>query len=86
MSSNKVYGDYPNFYHYITIENDVYKRYENIALESFDEYLPIDGCGHTPFGVSKAAADILQEYAINYGMKTVTFRGGCLIGSRTESC
>ncbi|HTY14521.1 MAG TPA: NAD-dependent epimerase/dehydratase family protein [Methanoregulaceae archaeon] len=82
MSSNKVYGDYPNFFNYITVIDDVYKRYENSALESFDEHLPIDGCGHTPFGVSKAAADLYcQEYAINYGMKTATFRGGCLIGS-----
>lgn len=36
------------------IENEVYKRYENSTFESFDEYLPIDGCGHTPFGVSKS--------------------------------
>jgi CDP-paratose 2-epimerase len=86
MSSNKVYGDYPNFFNYTTIENDVYKRYENTALESFDEYLPIDGCGHTPFGVSKAAADLYcQEYAINYGMTTATFRGGCLIGSHQKA-
>lgn len=86
MSSNKVYGDYPNFYNYVTIENEVYKRYENTALESFDEYLPIDGCGHTPFGVSKAAADMYcQEYAINYGMTTATFRGGCLIGSNQKA-
>jgi CDP-paratose 2-epimerase len=82
MSSNKVYGDYPNFYNYVIIENEIYKRYENIAFESFDESLPIDGCGHTPFGVSKAAADLYcQEYAINYGMTTATFRGGCLIGA-----
>ena len=86
MSSNKVYGDYPNFYSYSIIENDVYKRFENTALDSFDEFLPIDGCGHTPFGVSKAAADMYcQEYAINYGMTTATFRGGCLIGSRQKA-
>jgi CDP-paratose 2-epimerase len=86
MSSNKVYGDYPNFYNYSIVENEIYKRYENTALDSFDEYLPIDGCGHTPFGVSKAAADLYcQEYGINYGMTTATFRGGCLIGSNQKA-
>jgi len=86
MSSNKVYGDYPNYYNYSIVENEIYKRYENVALDSFNESLPIDGCGHTPFGVSKVAADLYcQEYAINYGMKTATFRGGCLIGSNQKA-
>ena len=86
MSSNKVYGDYPNYYNYTIIENEVYRRYENTAFESFNESLPIDACGHTPFGVSKAAADLYcQEYGINYGMKTATFRGGCLIGSNQKA-
>lgn len=86
MSSNKVYGDCPNFYRYEIVDNGVYKRFENVAMDSFDELLPIDGCGHTPFGVSKAAADLYcQEYAINYGMKTATFRGGCLIGSNQKA-
>lgn len=86
MSSNKVYGDYPNYYNYSIVDNGIYKRYENVALDSFDETLPIDRCGHTPFGVSKVAADLYcQEYARNYGMKTATFRGGCLIGSNQKA-
>lgn len=86
MSSNKVYGDYPNFFNYVIIDDGIYKRYENTAFDSFDEHLPIDGCGHTPFGVSKTAADLYtQEYAINYGMTTATFRGGCLIGSHQKA-
>jgi len=81
ISSNKVYGDYPNYFNYKIIDNNVYRRYENCLYDSFNEELPIDRCGHTPFGVSKAAADLYtQEYAHNYGMKTSTFRGGCLIG------
>jgi CDP-paratose 2-epimerase len=81
MSSNKVYGDYPNFFNYKIIG----KRYENTAADSFDEQLPIDRCGHTPFGVSKVAADLYtQEYGINYGMKTATFRGGCLTGKNSR--
>jgi len=86
LSSNKVYGDSPNFYNYKIVDNNVYKRFENVAVDSFDESLPIDGCGHTPFGVSKTAADLYcQDYAINYGMKTATFRGGCLIGPNQKS-
>ncbi|MFX1392258.1 MAG: NAD-dependent epimerase/dehydratase family protein [Promethearchaeota archaeon] len=86
ISSNKVYGDYPNYFNYQIIDNDVYKRYENSVYDSFDESLPLDRCGHTPFGVSKAAADLYtQEYAVNYGMKTATFRGGCLIGKNQKA-
>jgi len=82
MSTNKVYGDYPNYFNYKIIG----KRYENMAVDSFDESLPIDRCGHTPFGVSKTAADLYtQEYGINYGMKTATFRGGCLTGKNSRA-
>jgi CDP-paratose 2-epimerase len=82
ISSNKVYGDAPNFYNYKVVG----KRYENMQYESFNEALQIDHCGHTPFGVSKVAADLYcQEYAINYGLKTATFRGGCLIGSNQRA-
>ncbi|MBI2559308.1 NAD-dependent epimerase/dehydratase family protein [Candidatus Woesearchaeota archaeon] len=82
MSTNKVYGDYPNYFNYKIIG----RRYENVALESFNEELPTDRCGHTPFGVSKLAADTYtQEYAINYGLKTATFRGGCLTGKNSRA-
>jgi len=86
ISSNKVYGDYPNYFKYEIIDNNIYKRYENCIYDSFNEELPIDRCGHTPFGVSKAAADLYtQEYAHNYGMVTATFRGGCLIGKNQKA-
>ena len=82
MSTNKVYGDYPNYFNYKVVG----KRFENVALDAFDETLPIDRCGHTPFGVSKVAADLYcQEYAINYGLKTATFRGGCLTGKNSKA-
>jgi len=82
MSTNKVYGDYPNYFNYKIVG----KRYENTAMESFNEELPVDRCGHTPFGVSKLAADVYtQEYAINYGLKTATFRGGCLTGKNSRA-
>ena len=86
ISSNKVYGDYPNYFNYKKLDDGVYKRYENCIYDSFDETIPLDRCGHTPFGVSKAAADLYtQEYGINYGMKTATFRGGCLIGKNQKA-
>jgi len=82
MSSNKVYGDYPNFFNYKVVGD----RYEPVGFDSFNEELPIDRCGHTPFGVSKAAADLYcQEYAVNYGLKTATFRGGCLTGKNSRA-
>lgn len=82
LSTNKVYGDYPNYFNYKIVG----ERYENMAVDSFDETLPIDRCGHTPFGVSKVAADLYcQEYAINYGLKTATFRGGCLTGKGSKA-
>lgn len=82
MSTNKVYGDYPNYFNYKIVG----KRYENAATDSFNEELPVDRSGHTPFGASKLAADIYtQEYAINYGLKTATFRGGCLTGKNSRA-
>ena len=86
ISSNKVYGDYPNYFNYKIIENQKYRRFENLIYDSFNEELPIDRCGHTPFGVSKAAADLYtQEYAHNYGLTTTCFRGGCLIGKNQKA-
>jgi len=46
-----------------------------------DESMPIDNSKHSLFGASKVAADVLvQEYGEYFGMKTVSFRGGCLSG------
>jgi CDP-paratose 2-epimerase len=43
--------------------------------------MSIDYSKHSPFGASKAAADLLvREYGRYFGMPTVSFRGGCLIG------
>ena len=43
--------------------------------------MSIDNCKHSLFGASKVAADILvQEYGCYFGMRTATFRGGCLTG------
>jgi CDP-paratose 2-epimerase len=80
-STNKVYGDTPNSLPLIELET----RWEVEATHPFyhgiDETMSIDHSKHSLFGASKVAADILvQEYGRYFGMKTVSFRGGCLTG------
>jgi len=81
MSTNKVYGDNPNK---LKIKEKS-KRWElnktDINYKGIDENFSIDGCTHSFFGVSKTYADlIVQEYGKNVGLKTVSFRGGCITG------
>ncbi len=81
-STNKVYGDLPNSLPLIEKE----LRWEldpnhPYAQHGFDETLSIDQSKHSLFGASKVAADVLtQEYGRYFGLKTGTFRGGCLTG------
>jgi CDP-paratose 2-epimerase len=82
MSTNKVYGDLPNF---LPLEEgsdrlDLPKDHPLYA-EGIDETMPIDRSRHSLFGVSKTSADLLvQEYSKLFGMRTVVFRAGCLTG------
>ncbi|MBU7583977.1 MAG: NAD-dependent epimerase/dehydratase family protein [Nostoc sp. TH1S01] len=80
-STNKVYGDLPNYLPLIEQE----KRWEiDISHKYYggiSEDMSIDQCKHSLFGASKVAADVLvQEYGRYFEMKTVSFRGGCLTG------
>ena len=81
-STNKVYGDNPNFLPLEELEtrweiSPEHPYYEN----GIDEQLSIDHTKHSLFGASKVAADVLvQEYGRYFGMKTGVFRGGCLTG------
>jgi CDP-paratose 2-epimerase len=77
-STNKVYGDRPNFLPLIELD----KRYDYAGgLDGIDESMSIDGCLHSIFGASKAAADIMcQEFGRYFGMPVGIFRGGCLTG------
>jgi CDP-paratose 2-epimerase len=81
-STNKVYGDTPNMLPLVEQQN----RWEVESTHPFaehgiDETMSIDESKHSLFGVSKVAADVLaQEYGRYFGMKTATFRGGCLTG------
>jgi CDP-paratose 2-epimerase len=81
ISTNKVYGDRPNF---LPLE-ELEKRYEinkgHPYYQGIDETMSIDNSLHSLFGASKVAADVLtQEYARYFGLKTGVFRGGCLTG------
>jgi CDP-paratose 2-epimerase len=84
-STNKVYGEAPNYFSY----RKVGKRFEPIdhtLWDGFNESLRIDGIMHTPFGVSKTAADLYcQEYALLYGLKTGVFRMGCITGGAAKA-
>jgi CDP-paratose 2-epimerase len=81
LSTNKVYGDRPNF---LPLED----RGERLDLPEdhpwhggIDTTMSIDATMHSLFGVSKAAADLMvQEYGRYFDIPTVCFRGGCLTG------
>ncbi len=80
LSTNKVYGDGPNF---IALTEEKLRwdyadpTFENGIPESFS----IDQTKHSLFGASKVAADILvQEYGRYFDMPTCCLRGGCLTG------
>lgn len=81
-STNKVYGDNPNFLPLVELES----RWEIDESHAYftngiDEEMSIDHTKHSLFGASKVAADVLvQEYGRYFGMKTGVFRGGCLTG------
>ena len=81
-STNKVYGDTPNFLPLVELEtrwelSENHQYYER----GIDESMSIDQCKHSLFGASKVAADVIvQEYGQYFGMNTGVFRGGCLTG------
>ncbi len=81
-STNKVYGDNPNYLPLVELEtrweiDQNHPYFEN----GIDEQHSIDHTKHSVFGASKVAADIMvQEYGRYFGLKTGIFRGGCLTG------
>ena len=80
MSTNKVYGDAPNFIKMKELPSRW--DYDDPAYENgIPETFSIDQSKHSLFGASKAAADIeVQEYGRYFGMPTCCLRGGCLTG------
>lgn len=80
LSTNKVYGTKPNE---IPLAESFYRL--DFATKEFrngiSELLSIDQSVHSPFGVSKTAADLMvQEYGRYFGLYTVCFRCGCITG------
>ena len=87
MSTNKVYGDNPNFLPLIEKKT----RWEISKSHKFssgiDETMSIDNCTHSFFGASKSYADlIVQEYGKNVGLMTSCFRAGCITGPNHTTC
>ena len=81
MSTNKVYGDNPNKLKIYETKNRFELKKNNKYYNGIDESFSIDNCIHSFFGVSKTYADLMvQEYGRNVGLKTVSFRGGCITG------
>ena len=81
MSTNKVYGDRPNFLPLVEKKTRWEIDPAHAYAQGIPETMSVDGTLHSLFGASKLAADILvQEYGRYFGMKTACFRGGCLTG------
>ena len=84
-STNKVYGEMPNYFSYKK-SSQRFEPIDSSLWNGFDESLRIDKNMHTPFGVSKVAADLYtQEYARLYGLKTGIFRMGCITGGTAKA-
>jgi CDP-paratose 2-epimerase len=83
LSTNKVYGDHPNALPLEEGERRLDLPPSHPYHRGIDTSMSIDRAIHSPFGVSKAAADLMvQEYGRYYGLPTVCFRCGCLSGPR----
>jgi CDP-paratose 2-epimerase len=80
MSTNKVYGDAPNYI--VMKETSTRWDYDDpMYVNGIPESFTIDQSKHSLFGASKVAADIMvQEYGRYFNMPTCCLRGGCLTG------
>jgi len=80
-STNKVYGDLPNYLPLVELDKRLELPEDHRYHQGIDTSMSIDASTHSLFGVSKAAADLLvQEHGRYFDMPTVCFRGGCLTG------
>jgi CDP-paratose 2-epimerase len=80
-STNKVYGDAPNFLPLVEKETRWEVDESHPYHKGIDERMSLDQTLHSIFGASKVAADVMvQEYGKYFGMNTGVFRGGCLTG------
>ena len=80
-STNKVYGDTPNRLPLVEQETRWEIDPSHPFRDGIDESMSIDQTLHSLFGASKVAADVLvQEFGRYFGMRTASFRCGCLTG------
>jgi CDP-paratose 2-epimerase len=80
-STNKVYGDRPNFLPLEELDTRLELPKDHEYYNGIPTSMSIDDSMHSLFGVSKAAADLMvQEYGRYFEIPTVCFRGGCLTG------
>jgi len=80
MSTNKVYGDRPNFLPLQELETR-WDYADPAYAHGIPEDFSIDQSKHSLFGASKVAADVMvQEYGRYFNMPTCCLRGGCLTG------
>ena len=83
MSTNKVYGDNPNFLPILEKKTRWEIKKNHRFKNGIDETMSVDNCTHSFFGASKTYADlIVQEYGKNTGLKTACFRAGCITGPK----
>ena len=81
MSTNKVYGDRPNYLPLVELETRWEIDPSHEYTQGIPETMSIDSTQHSLFGASKVAGDIMvQEYGRYFGMPTCCLRGGCLTG------
>jgi len=83
-STNKVYGDNPNYLPLAEQETrwEIDEKHPYFA-NGIDEQLSLDHTKHSVFGASKVAADVMaQEYGRYFKMNVGIFRGGCLTGPK----
>lgn len=80
FSTNKVYGDGPNFIPLRELETR-WDYSDPAYAGGIPEGFSVDQCKHSLFGASKLASDVMvQEYGRYFGMPTCCLRGGCLTG------
>lgn len=83
-STNKVYGDNPNYLPLVEKETrwELDEKHPYFT-NGIDEHMSLDHTKHSVFGASKVAADTMaQEYGRYFQMKVGIFRGGCLTGPK----
>jgi len=83
-STNKVYGDNPNYLPLIEKETrwELDEKHPYFQ-KGIDENMSLDHTKHSVFGASKVAADVMvQEYGRYFKMNVGVFRGGCLTGPK----